>query len=164
VCRWFFAAAPRPPRSARDAGNPPVDLLAASVLNRAVGNAFPRKTEPAMNPRKLFVTSCLALVTTSMVFSIRGDIIDAVSADFHITKEQMGVVLSPAFWGFTLSIIIGGSLVDFFGMRRLLALSSLGYIGALLLIIFAPRPAAPVAPYYSDTGFICLYAGMLTLG
>jgi MFS family permease len=117
-----------------------------------------------MNPRKLFVTSCLALLTTSMVFSIRGDVIDALSADFHITKEQAGVVLSPAFWGFTLSIIVGGSLVDFFGMRRLLGLSSLGYFAGILLVVFAPRPAAPVVPYHGDAGFRCLYLGMLILG
>ena len=71
--------------------------------------------------------SCVALVTTSMVFSIRADILDALGGDFHLTKEQIGVILSPAFLGFTLSILIGGSLVDFFGMRRLLLLSSLGF-------------------------------------
>ncbi len=117
-----------------------------------------------MNPRRLFLASCVALVTTSMVFSIRGDILDALGADFHLSKQQTGVLLSPAFWGFTLSIFIGGSLVDFLGMRRLLLLSSGGYLAAILAIIFAPRPAAPVVPYYSDTGFIVLYAAMLTLG
>jgi MFS family permease len=54
--------------------------------------------------------------------------------------------------------------VDFFGMRRLLALSSWGYIVAVLAILFAPRPSAAVEPYYTDPGFLILYAGMLTLG
>jgi MFS family permease len=106
----------------------------------------------------------VALVTTSMVFSIRGDVLDALGADFHLTKLETGVLLSPAFWGFTLSILIGGSLVDFFGMRRLLMLSGWGYIVAIAGIVFAPAPAAPVAPYYSDPGFMMLYAAMLTLG
>ncbi|MBI3697022.1 MAG: MFS transporter, partial [Acidobacteria bacterium] len=117
-----------------------------------------------MNPRRLFLASCVALVTTSMVFSIRGDILDALGADFHLTKQQIGVVLSPAFWGFTLSILIGGSLVDFLGMRRLLALSSFGYVAAVLAVLFAPRPAGPVMPYYTDLGFLTLYAAMLVLG
>jgi MFS family permease len=117
-----------------------------------------------MNPGRLFFASCLALVTTSMVFSIRGDILDALGADFHLNKQQIGLILSPAFWGFTVSILIGGSLVDFFGMRRLLALSSWGYIVAVLAILFAPRPSAAVEPYYTDPGFLILYAGMLTLG
>ena len=80
-----------------------------------------------LNRSRLFMCSCVALVTTSMVFSIRADILDALGGDFHLTKEQIGVILSPAFLGFTLSILIGGSLVDFFGMRRLLLLSSLGF-------------------------------------
>jgi MFS family permease len=117
-----------------------------------------------MNPRKLFLASCIALVTTSMVFSVRGDILDALGRDFHLDKEQTGVVLSPAFWGFTVSIFLGGSLVDFLGMRRLLLLSSGGYVAAVLAILFAPRPSAAVTPYYSDTGFIVLYSAMLTLG
>jgi MFS family permease len=136
-----------------------------------VSVALPLPSKSPHSPRKqimdrgrLFFASCLALITTSMVFSIRGDILDALGADFHLNNEQMGLVLSPAFWGFTLSIIIGGSLVDFLGMKRLLVLSSVLYIGAVLAIVFAPRPTAPVAPYYSDTGFLILYGSMLTLG
>jgi MFS family permease len=117
-----------------------------------------------LNRRRLFVASCIALVTTAMVFSIRGDVLDAIAGDFRLTKQQIGVVLSPAFWGFTLSIMIGGALVDFFGMKRLLLLSSVGYVISALAIMFAPRPAAPTAPYYSDPGFQILYASMLGLG
>ncbi|MBI4909797.1 MAG: MFS transporter [Acidobacteria bacterium] len=117
-----------------------------------------------MQPGRLFTASCLALITTSMVFSIRGDILDALSAGFHLTKEQTGLVLSPAFWGFTLSIIIGGSLVDLFGMRRLLALSGWGYIVAVAAILFAPRPSGAVVSLFSDPGTLILYAAMLTLG
>ena len=117
-----------------------------------------------MNRRGIFISSCIALLTTAVSFSVRGDVLDALGADFHLTHEQIGLVLSPAFWGCTLSIIIGGALVDFVGMRRLLLLSSAGYIIAPSLIILAPRPAAAVTPYYSDPGFLCLYAGMLLLG
>ena len=116
------------------------------------------------NRNKLFVASCVALVTTSMVFSIRGDILDALGADFKLNKEQLGIILSPAFWGFTVSILVGGSLVDLFGMRRLLYLSSFGYIGAVLAIVFAPAPSGPLTSLTSDPGFIILYAAMLTLG
>lgn len=117
-----------------------------------------------MNRSRLFLASCIALVTTAMVFSIRGDILDALGRHFHLTNHQLGVTLSPAFWGFTVSIMLGGSIVDFIGMRRLFLLSSAGYITSVLLIQFAPAPPAAVTPYYSDTGFICLYAGFLLLG
>jgi MFS family permease len=117
-----------------------------------------------MNRNKLFVISCVALTTTAIAFSVRGDILDALGTDFHLSHEQLGVLLSPAFWGQTIAILVGGSLVDFLGMRRLLRISSFGYIIATLAIMFAPRPSAPVTPYYTDPGFIILYAGMLMLG
>ncbi len=117
-----------------------------------------------MNNRRLFVASCLSLLTTSMMFSIRGDIADALTTDFHLTKEQMGAILSPAFWGFTLSIIIGGSLVDWLGMRNLLLGSSVGYIVSILVILFAPRPTGPVDSLFSHTGTFILYTGMLVIG
>jgi MFS family permease len=117
-----------------------------------------------MDRRRLFFTSCVALITTAISFSMRGDVLDALGVDFHLNHEQLGFILSPAFWGNTVSILIGGSLVDFLGMRRLLQLSSIGYIIAPLLMILAPRPAAPAMPYYTDPGFICLYIGMLMLG
>ncbi|MPZ18313.1 MAG: MFS transporter [Luteitalea sp.] len=116
------------------------------------------------NRGRLFAASCVALVTTSMVFSIRGDILDALGRHFHLTNHQLGVILSPAFWGFTVSIMLGGSIVDFLGMRRLFLLSSAGYIGSVLLILFAPAPAGPITPYYTDAGFVCLYVGFLALG
>ncbi|MBI4874186.1 MAG: MFS transporter [Acidobacteria bacterium] len=117
-----------------------------------------------INPRRLFFASCLALITTAVAFSIRGDILDALTADLHISKQQAGILLGPAFWGNTVAVILGGSLVDFLGMRRLLYVSSLGYVYAVLAILLAPRPAAPVAPFYSDPGFLAVYSGMLALG
>ena len=117
-----------------------------------------------MNNRRLFVASCISLLTTSMMFSIRGDIADALTVDFHLTKEQMGAILSPAFWGFTLSIIIGGSLVDWLGMRNLLLGSSIGYIVSILVILFALRPTGPVDSLFGHTGTFILYAGMLVIG
>ena len=114
-----------------------------------------------VNRRRLFLASCVSLVTTSMVFSIRGDILDALGAEFHLTNRELGLLLSPAFWGFTVSIMLGGSIVDFLGMRRLFFLSSFGYIGAVLLILFTPVPAGAAD---SQAAFLYLYAGFLTLG
>ncbi len=97
-----------------------------------------------------------------MVFSIRGDILDSLGADFHLTKEQIGFILSPAFYGFTLSILIGGALVDWLGMRRMLLVSASFYVIAVLAIIFAPRPTGPIG--LTDTPYLILYGAMLTLG
>ena len=73
-----------------------------------------------MRRDRLFVISCLALITTAVAFSVRGDVLDALGTDFHINHAELGVLLGPAFWGQTIAILLGGSLVDYFGMRRLL--------------------------------------------
>src|SRR5258706_329838 len=59
-----------------------------------------------MNKQRLFVASCISLVTTAMVFAIRGDIAGPMSAAFQLTNEQMGLIFSPAFWAFTIAIFI----------------------------------------------------------
>ena len=117
-----------------------------------------------MNVQRLFVASCLSLVTTSMVFAIRGDIEGALSGAFHLTKEQVGLIWGPAFWGFTLAIFVSGAIVDAVGMRFLHVLSSLGYIGGVLLVLIAPRPDGPVASIFGSTGTTLLYAGFLAMG
>ena len=70
-----------------------------------------------MDKNRLFVASCVSLVTTSMVFAIRGDVAGSMSNAFQITNEQMGLIFSPAFWAFTISIFISGALVDLVGMQ-----------------------------------------------
>jgi fucose permease len=117
-----------------------------------------------MNKQKLFVTSCLSIGTAAMVFAIRGDVAGPMSAAFRITNEQMGLVFSPAFWAFTIAIFISGNLVDVIGMRTLHVLSALGFVAGVLLIIFAPRPDAPVASLVDHPGTMMLYAGFFLFG
>ncbi len=117
-----------------------------------------------MNRNRLFVASCVALVTTSMVFSIRGDVMTALGVDFRLNNEQVGQLVSPAFWGFTISILIGGSLVDLFGMRRLLSISGGFYVAAILAIVLAPFPDGPIESLFTNPITLLLYAAMLVLG
>ena len=93
-----------------------------------------------MNKNRLFVASCVSLVTTSMVFAIRGDVAGPMSSAFQITNEQMGLIFSPAFWAFTISIFISGALVDVIGMRALHVLSAIGYFIGVGLVLVAPHP------------------------
>jgi MFS family permease len=117
-----------------------------------------------MNQSKLFVASCVSLVTTAMVFAIRGDVADPMAGAFHLTHEQLGLIFSPAFWCFTVAIFVSGALVDAVGMRTLHILSALGYFLGIGLIVFAPHPAAPVRSIFDSTGPTLLYAGFMTLG
>ena len=96
-----------------------------------------------MHKQRLFAAACTSLLTTAIAFAIRGDIADPLMKAFHITNEQQGIVYSPAFWALPIAIVIGGALVDWVGMRTLHILSALGYIGGVLMVLFAPRPAMP---------------------
>lgn len=110
---------------------------------------------------RLFAASCVAIATTGIVFSIRGDILDALGTEFRLSRYQIGLLLSPAFWGNTVANVLGGSLVDFVGMRRLFFLSTVGYVAGILVVLFAP---APVGDESSQFAFMLLYTGFLLFG
>src|SRR6476646_3556853 len=112
-----------------------------------------------MDKNRLFVASCVSLVTTSMVFAIRGDVAGPMSQAFQLTNEQMGLIFSPAFWAFTIAIFISGAIIDLVGMRSLHILSALGYFVGIGLVPLAPHPTAPVQSIFENTGTTLLYAG-----
>ncbi len=117
-----------------------------------------------MNRRRLFVTSCISLATASMVFALRGDIAGQMTAEFHMTNEQMGVIFSPAFWAFTVAIFISGTLIDVIGMKRLHVASALSFLSGVTLILLAPRPDAPIPSVFSHVGTSMLYGGFFLFG
>lgn len=117
-----------------------------------------------MEKSRLFAASCVSLVTTSMVFAIRGDIANDMAAAFHLSNEQLGLIFSPAFWCFTIAIFLSGALVDAIGMRTLHVLSAIGYFVGIALVVFATRPDAPVASIFDHAGTTWLYAGFMIMG
>jgi MFS family permease len=116
----------------------------------------------------LFTASCISLLTTSMVFAIRGDIQAALSTDFHLSGEQMGLIWGPAFWGFTLAIFACGVLVDWLGMKLMHAISAIGYLLGIGLVLAAPKPdladGAIVETIFTHKGTTMLYIGFLAMG
>lgn len=92
-----------------------------------------------MNKGRLFTASCIALIATAMSFAIRGDIMGELQQLFHLNDTQLGWIGGAAFWGFGLSILLGGPLCDLLGMGNIMRLAALGHIGGTLLTIFAPN-------------------------
>jgi fucose permease len=92
-----------------------------------------------MNESRLFKASCIALIATAMSFAIRGDIMTDLETIFGLSKTQLGWIAGAAFWGFGLSILIGGPLCDLLGMGSILRLAAAGHIGGTLLTVFAPN-------------------------
>lgn len=92
-----------------------------------------------MNKERLFLASCVALVATAMSFAIRGDIMGDFEQVFTLNKTNVGWIAGAAFWGFGLSIFIGGPMCDFLGMGNIMWLAAAGHIGGSVLTIFAPN-------------------------
>jgi len=86
---------------------------------------------------QLFLASCVALIITAMSFAIRGALIQPLGDQFGLSKEQIGWVVSTAFWGFTLAMVIGGPLCDVLGMGRLLTIAFIGHLVGIVGTIFS---------------------------
>lgn len=100
---------------------------------------------------RLFVACCVSLIATAMTFAVRGDTIKALGDQFTLDPTQVGWIMSGAFWGFTLSIFIGGQLCDVIGMGRIMFLAFLAHVAGTFTIMFA-------------SGFTMLAAGTLAIG
>lgn len=93
----------------------------------------------------------MALITTAMAFSIRGGIMSQLGSDFHLNATELGWVVGTAFWGFTLAMVIAGSLCDVIGMRAIFWGAFLGHIAGIVLTILS-------------TGFWSLFLSTLLVG
>ena len=91
----------------------------------------------AVNRNQLFLASCIALITTAMTFAFRAALEGVWGTEYNLTKEQVGWVFSPAFWGFTLAMIFGGPLCDVIGMKRLVGLAFIGHVAGVIIYLFA---------------------------
>lgn len=103
------------------------------------------------NRSSLFIVSCIALLTTSMTFGLRANMIGDLGTLFEIANEDMGLVLGTAFWGFTISMLIGGVICDKVGIKRLLMVAFICHLSGVVLTIMA-------------TGFWSLFFSTLLIG
>jgi MFS family permease len=97
-----------------------------------------------MNPRRLFIASCIALITSAFSFMIRQDINDPVRDAFALTNTEIGEIFGAAFLGMAAAMLVFAPLCDFLGMGKVLALAWLCHLTGILGTIFAAK-IAPVA-------------------
>ena len=91
-----------------------------------------------INKNKLFLASCLALITTSMTFAIRAKLETVFGPEgVGLTLEQLGYAFAPAFFGFTIAMIIGGPLVDFLGIKKITWIAFFTHAIGIVLTIMA---------------------------
>ncbi len=94
-------------------------------------------TEQKYNAKRLFLMSTIALVVTAMTFAIRTQLENVWRTDFELTYKMIGIVMGPAFLGFTLAQFIGGPFVDLLGMKKFMRIAFFLHVIGIGLTIFA---------------------------
>jgi len=110
-----------------------------------------------INKAALFNASCFALIVTSMTFAIRAKLEGVLETDFQMTASDIGIVFGPAFYGFTIAMIIGGPLVDYFGLKKIIWLAFLGHLVGIGVTLFAND----FTTFFLGTLFIGIGNGMV---
>lgn len=96
-----------------------------------------QSTNSAVNPSRLFLASCFALITTAFSFSIRAGILPQVGTEFGLTATQLGFINSMFFVGFPISMIIGGLVYHTVGPKRIMMVAVVAHTLGILLTIYA---------------------------
>src|SRR3546814_19286648 len=90
-----------------------------------------------INKGALFNGSCFALITTAFTFSIRAGILPQLGQDFGLSATQLGFINSMWFFGFPISMIIGGLLYHSFGPTNIMRVDFIAHTIGILLTIDA---------------------------
>lgn len=91
-----------------------------------------------MNPRRLFVASCMSLVASAFSFVIRQDVLPAWGQSFSLDNLALGTIAGQAFLGMAASMAVGSFIVDALGMKKMLGLAFLCHLVGTVLTIATP--------------------------
>ena len=91
-----------------------------------------------MNPRRLFVASCISLVASAFSFIMRQDVLPAWGRSFDLNAKELGLIGGIAFWGMATAMAIGSFIVDVLGMKRMLGLAFFCHLVGTLLMLGTP--------------------------
>lgn len=96
------------------------------------------KTLQAMtNEKKLFYGSCFALITTALSFSIRAGILPQLGEELSLSAEQLGQINSMWFFGFPISMVVGGLIYHQVGGKAIMNFAFFAHAVGILMTIFA---------------------------
>jgi MFS family permease len=114
--------------------------------------------EQSFNKTRLFLGSCLALLVTALTFAMRAKIEEIFGpveqgGVFGLSKEVIGWAFSPAFWGFTIAMVVGGFIIDIVKTRTLVWLAFfLQLVGAIIFIMAHNRETLFLANVFIGLG------------
>jgi MFS family permease len=90
-----------------------------------------------INKNRLFYGSCFALITTAFSFSIRAGIMPQLEEQLSLSATQLGFINQMWFWGFPISMIIGGMIYHKIGGSKIMQFAFIAHAIGILLTIFA---------------------------
>lgn len=90
-----------------------------------------------INKNRLFLLSCFGLITTSVSFAVRAQLETVFISDFELSSQDLGTAFAPVFLGLTITMIIGGALVDHLGMKRMIWLAFVFHLIGITLTMLA---------------------------
>ena len=100
--------------------------------------------------KRLYYVGNLSIFMIGLGFAVRANIAPSLQAqiydkiDLANSAAMVGEALGITFTGFALTLLFGSTLVDLIGMKRMLLLSALGYIGgAVGLLVATTMPVGP---------------------
>lgn len=89
------------------------------------------------NKQRLFYGSCFALITTALSFSIRAGILPQLGEELSLSAEQLGYINSMWFFGFPISMIVGGLVYHTVGGKRIMQFAFFAHALGIILTIYA---------------------------
>ncbi len=90
-----------------------------------------------INDKRLFYGSCFALITTALSFSIRAGILPQLGEELSLNAAQLGSINSMWFFGFPISMVIGGLIYHSVGGARIMQFAFLAHALGIILTIYA---------------------------
>lgn len=90
-----------------------------------------------INKNQLFLASCISLIVTAMTFAIRAGIMGELNVEFGFSDAQLGWMNAMAFYGFPVSMIIGGLIYPKIGPKPILWVAFICHLLGLVLTILA---------------------------
>ncbi len=89
------------------------------------------------NERRLFYASCFALITTALSFSIRAGILNQLGEELSFSAEQLGNINSMWFFGFPISMVIGGLIYHTIGGKIIMQFAFFAHAVGIIMTIYS---------------------------
>lgn len=89
------------------------------------------------NNKRLFYGSCFALITTAFSFSIRAGILPQLAESFDLTAQQLGFINSMFFFGFPISMVLGGIFYSTIGPKNIMLFAFFAHTVGIVMTIYA---------------------------